>query len=161
MKLKISHVFLVSLLFVFNPSVRCQDLIASASYYTANEGGSFTGSIGEAFISEVSDNQHSVSQGFQQPSSGELTNIVFPAKTGITVKISPNPVMDHLTFIVSAEKAKNMAYTLSDINGNVIYEGAISSLQTQLNVSKFPSAIYLLKIKQNNILISSAKIIKH
>lgn len=161
MKCKHLQLPVLILFLTLSLEAKSQQLISTASYSVVTIEGSFTASIGETIISEMSDNQSVVSNGFQQFYSDLLTQLISPTLSWIVVKIIPNPVMNLLTFRIGDEPVENTSYILSDLNGNQLREGEVSPFQTQLNVSKLPPAIYLLKIIRNKELIHTAKIIKN
>ena len=56
--------------------------------------------------------------------------------------------------------AENYTFTILDLQGKVISHGEISNMETIIDLSSVESALYLLKISENNQLISTVKIIK-
>lgn len=161
MKFKYLQVPVLIVFLTISLVAKSQQLLSTASYSIVTTEGSFTASIGETIISEMSDNQSVVSNGFQQFYSDLLSQFISPTLSGIAVKIIPNPVMNLLTFRISDEPMENTTFILSDLNGNQLREGEVSPFQTQLNVSQLPPAIYLLKISRNKELIHTSKIIKN
>lgn len=65
-----------------------------------------------------------------------------------SVFIYPNPAFDYCRIQISDLK-DNMRYILYDINGNIIFQDAISSVETILPLKGMPPALYYLKIYSN------------
>lgn len=73
--------------------------------------------------------------------------------------IYPNPVMDYLQI-----QTKNIFFNayiqLFDIYGKLIHEQSFTDEQSTVNMSNLASGVYLLKIKNNNKIIITQKVIK-
>jgi len=77
-----------------------------------------------------------------------------------SLKVYPNPTSDKL-FIESNEIGKSISYEILDVTGKTISHNS-TALETKLleiDVSSFHSGIYLLKVKDNNI-VSYKRFIK-
>ncbi|GAA3510857.1 hypothetical protein GCM10022393_25610 [Aquimarina addita] len=79
--------------------------------------------------------------------------------TNNNILVYPNPSSDIIT-INSEEGLTPSLYSLYDIQGKMIETHTINSNSTVLNLEKYTSGIYILKITQNNQKIESFKIIK-
>jgi hypothetical protein len=81
-----------------------------------------------------------------------------------TVSIYPNPAIDKATLTLSAKKAGNAAYSLSDLTGQEIQKGSINittGINTlELNVDGMAKGIYLVNININENMLTRKLIIK-
>jgi dienelactone hydrolase len=64
--------------------------------------------------------------------------------------IYPNPVSDDLHWR-GENKYWNQPYTVSDLQGRVVFKGKISNPSTLFNVSEWPNGMYLLRVGQDLI----------
>lgn len=75
------------------------------------------------------------------------------------LSVYPNPVVDLLTFKNTADLK---AYELVDINGKVLINGEINSLDltTGIDVSGLNSGVYFIKVTNSGNLVKTTKIVK-
>jgi endoglucanase len=74
----------------------------------------------------------------------DYSKIVFVEKDKDKIlQVFPNPVKDKLT-VLSASKDE---FKITDLLGRIILRGILSDNQTDIDVSKMPSGLYLLQIK--------------
>jgi hypothetical protein len=114
--------------------------------------------IGE-FVSETIKNDESIlTQGFYQSvllptASEEIKNPIFQ------VVAFPNPVKSILT--LKFANPANLTYQVSNMNGVVLVQNAITNTETKIPFNQFPNGLYLLGIIKNDQIIESFKIEKH
>lgn len=140
--------------------VNAETLFSCAGFYASNDGGSFTGSMGEVLVNEMSNTQYSLSNGFQQPYYEISTKIFDSTIAGLEINVSPNPFFDRLTISVMNQSAQNLTLTLTDSNGCTKLHASFIQKEKHLNIGYFPPGIYFLTVFQNNTLIKSVKIMK-
>jgi hypothetical protein len=143
-------------------------LTTNAQQATVASGGNASGttgsvsySVGQVVYTTSTGSNGTVAQGVQQPyeisevlSSPDFSELVKD------LKIFPNPTTDVLT--LSMSNATNLAldYQIVDMNGKVILTQKSIGNETNITVSSFPSAIYFLKITNQNKEVKTFKIIK-
>jgi hypothetical protein len=143
-------------------------LTTNAQQATVASGGNASGttgsvsySVGQVVYTTSTGSNGTVAQGVQQPyeisevlSSPDFSELVKD------LKIFPNPTTDVLT--LSMSNATNLAldYQMVDMNGKVILTQKSIGNETNITVSSFPSAIYFLKITNQNKEVKTFKIIK-
>lgn len=76
------------------------------------------------------------------------------------VSVYPNPVSDILNIHITNPNGDAVTGSLFDITGKLIYTSKMIGETNAINMSKFPTGIYLLTIKNNSSLIQNIKIIK-
>lgn len=76
------------------------------------------------------------------------------------IQIFPNPTNSHITILLEENNSKNPSFELMDIIGKIhsVKTNSTSDLEFTMDLSNLPAGIYLLRIKNNNI-ISNKKII--
>lgn len=80
------------------------------------------------------------------------------------LNIYPNPVSDHLTIHNLEKYNQDILFTLTDINGKLIFTGKLSLGQGEdysLNTSALAKGLYLLKLEDPNGDLFTTKVIKH
>jgi hypothetical protein len=85
--------------------------------------------------------------------SGRITysNIVIVnLKPGITVMLYPNPVTGQLT-IQQFGTIQNKTAVLSDGQGKILQQIILTSLQQQVNMEKYPSGVYIVKMEDGTV----------
>lgn len=138
--------------------VLSQSVIASSVSFTKNTEASMFWAIGE-FVSETIKNDESIlTQGFYQSvflptASEEIKNPIFQ------VVAFPNPVKSILT--LKCVNPSNLTYQVSNMNGIVLVQNAITDTETKIPFNQFPNGLYLLGIRKNDQIIESFKIEKH
>jgi DNA-binding beta-propeller fold protein YncE len=75
--------------------------------------------------------------------------------------LSPNPTQDTVTIQYNGFE-KDMAYFVYDLTGRLMTQGELSIKQNNqaLQTSSYPSGIYIVVIKEGNLLVSQHKLIK-
>lgn len=142
-------------------TLSAQSLLGSASINGSNETGSFSGSIGECFISETANETHSIVEGFQQPTYGLSTQLLYQATGKISIKISPNPVLNQLLINLDLDDCTNFSYSLYNMYGKLIHNSFITNKQTYIDFINLPKSSYLLKINQKNRTVFTTTLIKN
>lgn len=147
---------LLLLLLLVTINIIAQDVVSTQgdSYSTAIGNIDFT--IGEVIINTVTDGINAVSQGFHQTywNFVEVKNHspIYEAT------IFPNPTSDILTIITSM--FENVTYALYDVQGKLIFQGKLSSIQTSLQVSQLAIGSYSLKLSNKTQNLKIFKLIK-
>ncbi len=131
-------------------TANAQEAFPAAGGTVNGQGGSVSFTVGQVVYTTVSSQEHTVSQGVQQPyeisvvtSSAEIT------LTGFEVQAFPNPATDFLTLSVETEinqHFQSLAYELLDVNGRVLEKKNISASHTNIQMKHFAPATYFLKV---------------
>ena len=101
----------------------------------------------------------SVTQGVQQ--SIELFNLSNPELTALTLTAYPNPTTDYVVLALTNSTLTDLSYALYDLQGRLVHKGKVNEDTTQIPMQHLESAVYLLKVNQNNQELKSFKIIKN
>lgn len=124
-------------------------------------GGSVSYSVGQMVYTNIIDIKESAVTGVQQPFEIQvvLGNQEFDIK--LEGKIYPNPTTDVLNIVVENTEIIGLTYQLYDLFGRLLLEGKIQNEKTEVEMSGFSRASYLLNVNQNNKIMKAFKIIKN
>ncbi len=115
--------------------------------------------VGEIITGTVNDGTTVLTQGFQQ-SNLTITAIDELRKTGVEIKVYPNPTQDFVTihFSKTMEKSK---YSLFDLSGRLLEQKQIKSTDARIDMTGFAKGAYILKLNfRGSQPLQSFKIIK-
>jgi hypothetical protein len=119
--------------------------------------GKVTYSVGLVHYKEASGAGGSSNAGAQIPIE-VLETLSLDSNHLISVSVFPNPTSETLN--VTLKNEDTLTYVFTDISGKRVQSGYIKNRNTQLNISNFENAIYVLSFYKNNNLLESYKIIK-
>lgn len=145
---------------LWSSMTNAQQSVNSSGGSATGNGGTVVYSIGQLFYTSNIGNNGSVEQGVQHVYE------IFPlsvnqTKYNISLSAYPNPTEGNLTLKINDYKNEKMSFKIMDIQSKEISNGQITSQQTQINISCFPSAYFILYIvNEENKNIQSFKIIK-
>ena len=110
-------------------SVNAQQVTSSSGGTGQNTSGSIAYTLGELVIETKSANNKIITQGFHQ------TRLIITAITeakglAFEIKAFPNPATNLVKIEVS--EAKNLTYTLHDLNGRVLSAGNVLNDETEI-----------------------------
>jgi len=134
---------------------------ASGGDILTGSNGSISYSVGQAVYTTNTGTTGSVAQGVQQPYEiSEILSSIDYSELVKDLKIFPNPSTDVLTVNMHNTNDLQLDYQIVDINGKVLKAEKNIQDETNINVSAYPSAIYFLKIANQNKEVKTFKIIK-
>lgn len=139
-----------------------QNAVGAAGGDASGNAGSSSYSVGQLIYSQINGSNGSVSQGVQQPYEILIvTGVEIANSISLDLSVFPNPTTDFLTLKLNNFDLSNLNYCLFDNNGKLIEDKPINTESTTIDLSGFHSAIYYLKVIQNNLEIKVFKIIKY
>ena len=156
------HKYKITIILIFAFSfIQAQETYISTGGNATGTTGNMSYSIGQVFYStKTGTNGNYINEGVQQPY--EIT-ILSNTKFAKNIKLTayPNPTTDYLKIDLNNYESNNVTFQLFNINGKILKSGKINNNQvTKINTTKLNSAIYILKINDNNKQIKTFKIIK-
>jgi hypothetical protein len=124
-------------------------------------GGSSAYSIGQPIYTTNTHASGAITQGVQQPY--EIFLIVGEAEKYIRLSINayPNPTEHSLKLSIDNFNSNQMTYQLLDLAGKLLEEKNIVSHETDIVLSHFAAAAYLLRITASEKEIKSFRIVKN
>ncbi|NCQ10831.1 MAG: T9SS type A sorting domain-containing protein [Bacteroidetes bacterium] len=141
--------------------IQAQDAILTSGGDASGSGGSFSYSVGQIVYTTIIDSNGSMAQGVQQPF--EISAVLgVDDLLGINLSLVayPNPTTDFLNLTIANLNYKNLSYQLFDINGRLLAQKKLENNSNEITMKQFPSALYFLKIFNNQKLVKLFKIIK-
>lgn len=151
---------ITALLFLFAMNMNAQNATVTSGGNATGTGGSVSYSIGQVAYKTQTGTNGTITQGVQQPfeivtlSGEEFTNIKLEAV------IYPNPTTSFVNLEIRNYAIENLRYQLFDINGRLLTDNKILNEETVIDMERYPTATYLLKVNSSNNELKTFKIIK-
>lgn len=129
-------------------NITAQEVVASAGETQKDDNYEVSWTIGEPIIETVANGTVILTQGLLQTKL-IATAVNKSQNRDIEIKVYPNPTQDFLNIHLNkiTEKA---TYSLFDLNGKLIEQKSIITIDVKLDMTKFPKGTYLLKLSQKN-----------
>jgi hypothetical protein len=126
----------------------------------SGSGGTAAYSVGQVFYTSVTGTGGSVAQGIQQ--AYEIATVLGLEEQQISLNMLayPNPTTDYLTLTVGNTELSGLSFQLYDNRGKVVASKKITSSSETIQMGSLPSALYFLKVENNNKEVKTFKIIK-
>lgn len=154
--------FCAILLSIFFIGTQAQQVVPAAGGEASGSGGTASYSVGQIVYKTNSGTNGSLAEGVQQPFEiSEIIGIEEAKTINLKWKIYPNPTRDVLKLNIGNYESEYLFYQLYDLNGKIISKEKIINKESNINISALVSAIYFLKIIDNDKEIKTFKIIKN
>ena len=147
------------LMIICTGGLLAQESLAASGGDASGDGGSVAYSIGQVAYSTNNAITGTVSQGVQHPYE-IITVGIKETELNISLLIFPNPTADNLTLQVEDYNNERLSFQLLDIQGKLLGSDAITTSNTQINLSDLSAGTYLINIIQENRNAQSFIIIK-
>lgn len=122
--------------------------------------GNVSYSIGQMAFSASTGSNGSVNPGVQQPYEIYVKTGFDVIGINLNLSAYPNPTTDVLTLKVD-DFNKNMEYQLYNESGKLLLNKEVIGTITNIPMSGYTNAIYILKVNQNHKQIKTFKIVKN
>lgn len=150
---------LISLCFM---GTQAQQVVPATGGEATGSGGTVSYTVGQLVYKTNSGTNGSVAEGVQQPYEiSEIIGIEEAKSINLDWIVYPNPTTDVLKLNIGNYENNNLLFQLYDLKGKIIDRKKIISEETIINVSALPTAIYFLKIIDNEQEVKTFKIIKN
>lgn len=108
--------------------------------------------IGQQSISGNSTGDYIIVQGFQQNYWAKILAET-PIISDLTVVTYPNPFVSKVNFEFSKQDIKEIAITIFDIGGRLIFNQIknVTGGQLTIDLSTLPSSVYLVRLNNNEV----------
>ena len=138
-----------------------QHATLTAGGEASGSGGTSSYSIGQLVYTTNQGITGSISQGVQQ--SFIIEAITGLDELGISLNLTayPNPATDFIQLKVESEMLTDISYQLYDMQGKMLGSNKLTEIKTELDMTGFSPATYILKVIQKNTDIKTFKIIKN
>lgn len=158
-KLKLS---LVLLLVLGLTTLHAQEAIIAAGGNSSGADSSVCYSIGQVAYNIYSSFNGSIAEGVQQPYEiSEIDGIEETGRINLTCTAYPNPTTELLTLKVENINTRNLSYQLYDMNGKLLENKKLTGNETTIMMAARVSAVYFLKVSDNDKVLKSFKLLKN
>ena len=123
--------------------------------------GSSSYSVGQVVYTYVSSSNETVSQGVQQPYEISTTLDIDEMAILLEVSVFPNPTSDFIILKIEEKDISKVNYQLYNINGKLLKSEQVENQTTNINMTSYPVATYIVKVLSDNKIVKSFKIIKN
>jgi hypothetical protein len=139
--------------------VNAQKAVTSGGANTVSMSGNMSFVVGQVDYINTGNNA-TLSQGVLQVYNRFPINYVFNVDNTNTIQIWPNPVSNNLFIQIDDKPVTDASYKVLDLNGQLVENNRIASSNTIIDMQKYPSGIYVVKIIYSNKKSVNFKIIK-
>ena len=136
-----------------------QHVVAPAGNYHENAQGSVCWTLGEAIINTYQNDNHSISQGFQQ-SFVTVATLADEPIAMLHLMAFPNPARDLVTITSGYELEGTYRYEVYDMVGQLLSHDLLLMPETQICFSHLLSGTYMIRITGNPGMARTFMIIK-
>jgi hypothetical protein len=144
----------------FSLTVTAQQSVTVSGNNATGSGGSSSYSVGQViYISNYGTNGN-INQGVQQPYEISTLGVDELPEMNLEFSAYPNPTTNFLTLSSKNYSTDNLRYQLFDITGKTLENNKVTGSLTNIDMTNHKSALYFLKIIENNREIKTFKIIK-
>ncbi|MEO7976543.1 T9SS type A sorting domain-containing protein [Flavobacterium sp.] len=140
--------------------VNAQEAVATTGGDASGTNGNVSYTVGQVVYTTNTGTNGSMAQGVQQPYEIQTVLGLDNFNINLQMGVYPNPTSNWLVLEIKNSVIENVNYQLFDLNGRLILNEKINSETTTINLEQFPSAVYLLKVLENNKEVKTFKIIK-
>jgi hypothetical protein len=152
--------FALLLLGLVITTVQAQQGITVTGGGASGSGGTAAYSVGQVFYTTSTGTGGSVAQGMQQ--AYEIATILGLEERQISLNMVayPNPTTDYLTLSIGNTELSSLRFQLYDGTGKLIESKKITSTSETIEMGSLASALYFLKVVNNNKEVKTFKIFK-
>lgn len=153
----------ITMLFVIiSKGLIAQQAIVTSGYDISSSSGSVSYTIGQVVNQSLDNGTFFETQGIQQPYEilTYLIDIEMDASLS-SLRLYPNPTTSNIMIGIETIPSGNLRYELIDALQRVIHRGSITENLTSIDVEKYASGIFLLRILSDSKVKQVFKIIKN
>jgi hypothetical protein len=153
-------ILILSCALIVSFTVQSQDAVAISGGEAIGSGGTSSYTLGQVFYTVTTGSNGTISQGIQK--SIELFALSNPALTSVNLEavIYPNPTSDQVMLTITDIALTDLSYVLLDIQGKVVSNAKINTIDTRVSLQGLSVGTYVLKVNQKNSELKTFKIIK-
>jgi hypothetical protein len=141
-------------------TIQAQEATPVTGGNASGSGGTVSYTVGQVVYSSSTGSNGSVAQGVQQPFEISVVTTIEEAK-GISLCVAyPNPTKDYVVLKIDGDIKTEYIASLFDTNGKLLESKKIKGNETIIVMDHLVSAVYFLKVINNNKEVKTFKIIK-
>jgi hypothetical protein len=138
-----------------------QETIPATGGNATGSGGSVSYTIGQILYNTFSGTNGTVAQGVQQPYEiSVVTAIRNTEEINLECFVYPNPTSGLAKLVFKSPDYENMRFRLFDVNGVLLQDKKVESMETEISLENLSSSVYFLKVIKNNLEVKVFKIVK-
>ena len=157
-KIKIVQLFLLVFGFL---TANAQDAVIAAGGDASGSAGTVAYSVGQIVYATNIGTNGLVAQGVQQPYAISIVLGIEDNSIKLDFTAYPNPTINFLTLNVGNAELSTLSFQLYDLSGKLIESRKIVSSTETIGMENLPSAMYFLRVTNNNKDLKTFKIIKY
>jgi len=156
--MKQSYLILWSL--ITGPLLLAQQDVVVSGGDASGSGGSASFTVGQVVYTTLTGTGGTANQGVQQPY--EIYVLGNDAFEDIKLEAIayPNPTVTTVQLEIRNASGESFHYRLFDINGRLLQSDSVHQSNSLIDMQRYPSAVYLLKVYSGNKELKTFKIIK-
>jgi len=140
---------LILLGLIISLAVNAQEAIPVTGGNASGSSGSVSYTIGQVAYITNNGTNGTVAQGVQQPFEISVITGIEQAKSiNLNCSAYPNPTTDYLTLKVDNIEPSTLNFQLYDINGKLLENKQITSIESIISMKNLVAATYILKVIQ-------------
>jgi hypothetical protein len=145
----------------FYSHLQGQETIPATGGNANGSTGSVSYTVGQVTFNTFSGTNGTVVQGVQQPYEiSVITSIRNTEEISLECLVYPNPTSGLAKLIFKSPDYENMRFRLYDINGVLVQDKKVESMEIDISLENLSSSVYFLKVIKNNFEIKVFKIVK-
>jgi hypothetical protein len=153
--------FILLILSGFGITLQAQNTIPATGGNATGTGGSVSYTVGQILYSTLTGTNGTVAQGVQQPYEiSVVTAIRNTEEINLECLVYPNPTNGLIKLVFKSPDYENMSFRLYDINGVLLQDKKVESVETNISLENLSSSVYFLKIIKDNLEVKVFKIVK-
>ena len=124
-------------------------VVGSAGASGAQQGLTYSYTVGEVVISRISSGDRVLTQGFHQPEHTRIVTVGDPVFADWNIEVFPNPVSDVLTVRFSEQKGPFLSGMVVDLAGRIIRANVILNEPSgsSIDCSNWQAGVYFLVLR--------------
>jgi len=126
--------------------LNAQQVIMSGGGNASGSSGSVSYTVGQVAYVNIEGINGSVVQGIQQPQISVALEIDYGAENDLSVSVFPNPTSGLIQMTVKNREGGKLVYLLYDLNGRLLRNAKVNSMNTFISMESFSGGSYLLKV---------------
>jgi hypothetical protein len=141
--------------------ILAQNTVPATGGNATGSAGSVSYTVGQIAFSPLSGTNGTVTQGVQQPFEiSVVTAIKNTEEINLECLVYPNPTSGLTKLVFKSSDYENMRFQLFDINGVLLLDKKVESMETEISLENLSSSVYFLKVNKNNLEVKVFKIVK-
>ena len=142
-------------------TLKAQGTIPATGGNASGSGGSVSYTVGQVLYNTLAGINGTEAQGVQQPYEiSVVTAIKNTEEINLECSVYPNPTSGLAKLVFKSPDYENLRFQLYDINGVLLLDKKVESVETEISLENLSSSVYFLKVIKNYVEVKVFKIVK-